>query len=68
MAALPAILGLAGNGYLYGSLALSVSFFAVTVWSLCALGAGRERWVFLGSLIYLTVLMAILVGDRLPSA
>ena len=68
LAALPAILGLAGTAYLYGSLALSVSFFAVTVWSLRGLGAGRERWVFLGSLVYLTALMAILVGDRLPSA
>lgn len=68
LAALPSILGLAGNAYLYGSLVLSVSFFAVTVWSLCELGAGRERWVFLGSLVYLTVLMAFLVGDRLPAA
>jgi protoheme IX farnesyltransferase len=68
LAALPAILGLAGGGYLYGSLVLSASFFAVTVWSLRGLGAGRERWVFLGSLVYLTVLMAILLVDRLPTA
>jgi len=68
LGALPAILGLAGLVYLFGSLALSVSFFAVTVWSLRALGAGRERWVFLGSLVYLTALMVILVADRLPLA
>ena len=67
LAVLPAILGLAGAGYFYGSLALSIGFFAVTVWSLRTLGAGRERWVFLGSLVYLTVLMAILVVDRVPS-
>ncbi len=68
LAVLPAILGLAGSGYFYGSLALSIGFFAVTVWSLRTLGAGRERWVFLGSLVYLTVLMAMLVVDRLPSS
>jgi len=67
LAVLPAILGLAGPGYFYGSLALSIGFFAVTVWSLRTLGAGRERWVFLSSLVYLTVLMAILVVDRVPS-
>ena len=67
LAVLPAILGLAGAGYFYGSLALSIGFFAVTVWSLRTLGAGRERWVFLGSLVYLTALMAILVVDRVPS-
>ncbi len=67
LAVLPAILGLAGGGYFYGSLALSIGFSAVTVWSLRTLGAGHERWVFLGSLVYLTVLMAILVVDRLPS-
>lgn len=67
LAVLPAILGLAGAGYFYGSLALSIGFFAVTVWSLRTLGAGRERWVFLSSLVYLTVLMAILVVDRVPS-
>jgi protoheme IX farnesyltransferase len=64
--ALPAILGLAGVGYLVGSLILGAGFFGVTVWALTALGAGRERWVFLGSLIYLTVLMAVLVADRQP--
>ena len=68
LAALPAILGLAGSSYFYGSLALSIGFSAVTVWSLRTLGAGHERWVFLGSLFYLTVLMAMLVIDRLPKA
>ena len=68
VAVLPAILGLAGTGYFYGSLALSIGFSAVTVWSLRTLGAGHERWVFLGSLIYLTALMMMLVVDRLPSA
>ena len=66
VAVLPAILGLAGASYFYGSLALGTGFLAVTVWSLRTLGAGHERWVFLGSLVYLTVLMAMLVIDRLP--
>ena len=68
LAVLPAILGLAGAGYFYGSLALSLGFSAITVWSLRTLGAGHERWVFLGSLVYLTALMAMLVVDRLPAA
>lgn len=66
--ALPAVLGLAGGGYLAGSLLLGAAFAAVTLWALQALGAGRERWVFLGSLVYLTLLMAILVVDRTPLA
>jgi len=68
VAVLPAILGLVGTGYFYGSLALSIGFSAVTVWSLRTLGAGHERWVFLGSLVYLTALMTMLVVDRLPTA
>lgn len=66
IAALPALFGVAGNLYLLASLLLGGGFFALTVWALRALGAGRERWVFLGSLVYLTVLMAMLVVDRAP--
>jgi protoheme IX farnesyltransferase len=66
IAALPALLGVAGNLYLTGSLLLGGGFFALTAWALAKLGAGRERWVFLGSLVYLTVLMAMLVIDRTP--
>lgn len=66
IAALPALLGIAGDLYLLGSLMLGGAFFALTAWALARLGAGRERWVFLGSLVYLTVLMAILVIDRTP--
>jgi protoheme IX farnesyltransferase len=68
LGALPAVLGLAGGVYLLGSLLLGGAFFAVTLWALQALAAGRERWVFLGSLVYLTVLMAMLVIDRAPLA
>lgn len=64
--ALPTVLGLAGAVYLVGSLVLGVGFFAATAWALAAPGAGHERWVFLGSLVYLTLLMAILVVDRAP--
>ncbi len=64
---MPAILGLASGGYVWGSLALSIGFFAVTVWALNVLGAGRERWVFIGSLVYLTLLMTMLVAFRLPA-
>jgi protoheme IX farnesyltransferase len=66
LAPLPALLGLAGGGYLWGSLALGTGFAAITVWSLRTLGAGHERWVFLGSLVYLTLLMALLLVDRHP--
>ena len=67
LAVLPATLGFAGNGYLYGSVALGIAFFGVTVWALRSPG-NQERWVFLGSLVYLTVLMTLLLIDRLPAA
>lgn len=64
--ALPSVFGLAGNGYLAASVALGAAFAGVSIWALPALGRDRERWVFLGSLVYLTVLMAMLVVDRTP--
>ena len=67
LAVLPATLGLAGNGYLYGSVALGIAFWGVTVWALRSPGK-HERWVFLGSLVYLTGLMTLLLIDRLPAA
>ena len=67
LAVLPATLGLAGNGYLYGSVALGIAFWGVTVWALRSPGK-HERWVFLGSLVYLTGLMTLLLIDRLPTA
>ncbi len=67
LALLPATLGLAGNGYLYGSVALGIAFFGVTVWALQSPGY-YERWVFLGSLVYLTALMTLLLIDRVPPA
>ena len=67
LAVLPATLGLAGNGYLYGSVALGIAFWGVTVWALRSPGE-HERWVFLGSLLYLTGLMTLLLIDRLPAA
>jgi protoheme IX farnesyltransferase len=65
---LPATFGVASAVYVWASLALGLSFFAITVWSLRTLSAGHERWVFLGSLVYLTVVMAMLVAFRLPLA
>jgi len=66
VAALPTVLGLAGVVYLWGSLALGIGFFGTALWSLRNLEAGHERWLFLSSLIYLTVLMALLLIDRIP--
>jgi protoheme IX farnesyltransferase len=66
LGALPATLGLASPVYFWGSLVLSAAFFAITFWALLRLGAGRERWVFLGSLVYLTMIMGMLIAFRLP--
>ena len=64
--ALPALIGLAGTAYLAASLLLGIVFFGTTVWALGATGKGRERWVFLTSLVYLTGIVIVLVVDRLP--
>lgn len=64
--ALPTVFGLAGSSYLAASVALGAAFVGISIWALPALGRDRERWVFLGSLIYLTVLMAMLVVDHVP--
>ena len=66
LALLPASLELAGTGYGYGSLVLGAAFVGVALWSLRKPDTGREKWVFVGSLVYLTLLMALLLIDRAP--
>ena len=68
LALLPAALGFAGTSYGYGSVALGAGFVGLSAWSFHKPAAGREKWVFLGSLVYLTVLMALLLIDRGPAA
>lgn len=63
---LPYQLGLAGRAYLVGVLVLDAGMLAAVVATVLRPSRSRQRWVFLASLIYLTVLMALLVFDRLP--
>lgn len=66
--AMPTVFGVAGTSYLAASLALGTAFVGVAIWALPTVGPERERWVFLGSLLYLTALMTMLVVDRTPLA
>lgn len=63
---LPHVLGLAGRAYLTGVLLLDAGMLVTVVAAVLRPTRERQRSVFLASLVYLTVLMALLVFDRLP--
>lgn len=61
---LPFGLGLAGWAYLSGALALGALFFLLSLAAARELSAGAARRVFLASLAYLPLVLALLVADR----
>jgi protoheme IX farnesyltransferase len=63
-AASPAVLGLTGPGYLMGSLVLSLGLWGLAVRFATARSHVHARWLFFGSLVYLPVLWALLLVDR----
>jgi protoheme IX farnesyltransferase len=63
-AVLPYVLGLTGTTYLMGSFVLSVSLLGLAVRFALARTDGRARSLFFGSLVYLPVLWALLLIDR----
>ncbi|MFQ5743028.1 MAG: heme o synthase [Acidobacteriota bacterium] len=63
---LPAAVGIVGKFYFGGALLLGMAFLAVVFWSVHRPDEGRERWVFLGSLLHLTGLMVLMLLDRQP--
>jgi len=64
VAAAPFFIGLTGLWYLTGTLALSLSFFALAVQFALERSAARARWLFFGSLVYLPALWCLLMIDR----
>jgi len=63
---LPALLGLAGAWYVTGAVALGLGFVALAAALAAHTGRAAARRVFLGSILYLPVLFALLVLDRMP--
>jgi len=64
VALLPAVLGMAGNAYFFGALAMALAFFALAVHMAQRCGDGRARLLFRASLIFLPLLFALMVVDR----
>jgi protoheme IX farnesyltransferase len=60
----PYFVGLTGPTYLGGSLVLSLGLFGLAVRFALARSNAHARWLFLGSLVYLPVLWALLLIDR----
>ncbi len=58
---LPALIGLRGTFYFYGALVLSLSFLVLVVRSATVRSRTTARQLFLGSIIYLPLLMMCLV-------
>jgi protoheme IX farnesyltransferase len=61
---LPAFLGLAGPLYMGGALVLGIGFMALAVAMALRCTKPLARRVFLGSIVYLPVLLALLVLDK----
>ena len=59
----PAMVGMAGEAYFYGALGLSVVFLAFCVRSAWRRSLHAARQLFLASIVYLPLLLALLVWD-----
>jgi protoheme IX farnesyltransferase len=61
---LPTLLGVAGNIYLIGSIALGVGFLILTT-GMLRQPSERVAWrIFTGSIIYLPILLLLMVADK----
>ena len=65
VAVLPVYVGMAGRVYLAGALALSVWLLAVGVWFCRAKSFTDARRLLKASVIYLPLLVALMIFDRL---
>ena len=65
---LPAAAGLGGPVYMWGASVLSLMFAVLAVRFARQRSLTRARWLFFGSIIYLPLLWALLVGTRAFSA
>ncbi|MDP3723863.1 MAG: heme o synthase [Candidatus Omnitrophota bacterium] len=60
----PARMGLAGAWYFFGALALGIGFLVLAGWTAWARSAQSARQLFLGSVLYLPLLLGLMVCDR----
>ena len=60
----PFVFGVAGVLYLIGALALGLGFLGLTIRFARRLTRADARWVFLGSIIYLPLVLGLLVWDK----
>ena len=65
---LPAAVGLGGSVYVWSAFALSLAFVVLAVRFAAHRTKSAARWLFFGSIVYLPLLWALLVGTRAFSA
>jgi heme o synthase len=61
---LPSVLGIAGNGYFWGALALSLCLAALALPAACVGTTRAARRLLLASVVYLPILLALMALDR----
>jgi protoheme IX farnesyltransferase len=66
MSLLPSVVGVAGTGYFLGALVLGVGFVGVAARMAVLRHAVEARRVLVASVLYLPLLLALLVVDRVP--
>jgi len=64
VALLPALFHMAGLVYFWTALVLSLAFLGASVRLALVQSLSTARWLFLSSLVYLTVLFIVMVADR----
>jgi heme o synthase len=62
----PTLVGVAGGAYFLGALLLGVTFLAMGVALMLRRSEPRARRLFLTSIVYLPVLLALMAADKLP--
>ncbi|HYK90207.1 MAG TPA: heme o synthase, partial [Acidobacteriota bacterium] len=62
---MPVMAGLAGFVYLVGALALGIAFLACGVWFTRSRDRASARRLFMASILYLPILLALLMADKI---
>jgi len=62
---LPAVVGLAGIGYFFGALVLGLLQVQVCLWAARSKSNTRARWLMHATVLYIPLLLALLMWDKL---
>jgi protoheme IX farnesyltransferase len=62
----PTLAGMAGRTYFFGALLLGAAFALLSLYMAHRPDQRRARWLFLGSVLYLPALLAVMMVDKLP--